>query len=142
MADRSYLGAIAVQELAKETQLLDIAEQAAVIDALASFQKFGGFGINTIATAVYAPRSTDAGKYLRHTFSGAKTINIDGDALFGALDIGSRIKGRVANTGSATFAGTNGGVVNAPGGTLVVPANATYDLIKVAANTWDLSWSA
>ena len=143
MADRSYLGPIATQEIVKNTQLLDINEQASVIDALATYAQYGSFGGPiTITTAAYSPVATDAGKYLRHTFNGAKTLVVNGDATMGALDNGARIKGRVANTGSLTVSGAAGATVIAPGGTLVVTANATYDLVKVAANTWDLSWSA
>lgn len=142
MADRSYLGAIATQELVKNTQLLDVNEQAAVIDSLAAYSQYAGFGINTVATAAYAFTAIDSGRYLRHTFNGAKTAVVNADATVGALDTGSRIKGRVANTGSITFSAGGGATLNAPGGTLVVPANATYDLIKVGPNAWDLSWSA
>lgn len=143
MADQNkYLGPVLIRELNIATQLLDVTEQKAVIDALAVLSNLSVFPPVTITTAAYNPTVADAGSYLRHTFNGAKTSAINADATFGQADPGTRIKGRVANTGSLTFSAGAGATLNAPGGTLVVPANATYDLVKVAANTWDLSWSA
>lgn len=141
MADRSFLGPVALREHNISTQLLDLNEQQGVQDALASFAQFGGLNVLTETLAARVAVRTDAGKYVRHTFNGAKTLQIPGDATLGDLDVGTRLKGRVANTGSLTITGVSGATVNAPVTTNVVTANGTYDLVKVAANTWDLFWS-
>ena len=141
MADLNYLGPVLTRELNIATQLIELFEAKAIQDALALVLQQGGFYVSTVTTAAYTVLTSDAGRYVRHTFSGAKTLSVPGDATLGPLDIGTRIKGRVANTGSLTISGTAGATVNAPTATNVVTANGTYDLIKVAANTWDLSWS-
>lgn len=143
MADRSFLGSVLLRELAIATQqpLLGTDEQTAVLDALAVFSQYVNYPVVTEATAARTAVATDAGKYIRWTFSGAKALSVPGDATLGQLDIGSQLKGRVANTGSLTITGTAGATVNAPVGTNVVTANGTYTLTKVAANTWDLQWS-
>jgi hypothetical protein len=141
MADLNYLGPVLSRELSIATQLIELFEAKAIQDALALVLQQGGFYVSTVTTAAYVVVAADAGKYIRHTFNGAKTLQVQGDALLGPLDIGTRIKGRVANTGSLTITGVSGATVNAPTATNVVTANGTYDLIKVAANTWDLSWS-
>ena len=142
MADiNKYLGANQVAEIVRATQLLSVIEQKAILDSLATSSNLGLVAVSTITTAAYTASSADLGSYLRHTYNGAKTLSVPGDATFGAADIGTRLKGRVANTGSLTISGTAGATVNAPTTTNVVTANGTYDLVKVAANTWDLFWS-
>lgn len=141
MADRSFLGPVLTRELNVATQLLEINEQTAVLDALASLSQYESFPVVTEATAARTAVATDSGKYIRWTFSGAKALSVPGDATLGPLDIGSQLTGRVANTGSLTITGTAGATVNAPTATNVVTANGTYILTKVAANTWDLAWS-
>lgn len=141
MADRNFLGPVTTREYNIATQLLSLDEQAGVQDALAVVAQFGGPQVVTEALAARVAVREDAGKYVRHTFSGAKTLQIPGDATLGALDNGAVLSGRVANTGSLTITGISGATVNAPTATNVVTANGSYRLTKVAANTWDLAWS-
>jgi len=141
MSDRNFLGPVATREYNIATQLLALNEQAGVLDALAVAAQFVGPQVVTDALAARVATQLDAGKYVRHTFSGAKTLQVPGDATMGALDAGAVLQGRVANTGSLTITGVSGATVNAPTTTNVVTANGSYRLTKVAANTWDLAWS-
>lgn len=141
MSDRNFLGPVTTREYNIATQLLSLDEQAAVLDAVAVVAQFGAALVVTDALAARVATQLDAGKYVRHTFSGAKTLQVPGDATMGALDAGAVLTGRVANTGSLTITGVSGATVNAPVTTNVVTANGSYRLTKVAANTWDLAWS-
>lgn len=95
--------------------------------------------LNTVSTASSDLDAGWASDYTRFTHSaGAKTLNVRTNATH-AIATMSKFPGRNAAANNLTIVPAGGVTINAPaGGTLVIPPQGTFTLVKVATDEWDL----
>lgn len=95
-------------------------------------------GTVTDSTTTRSLTMSDAGKYLRFTNAGTKTLTVQDEADH-AITQDSEFHGRNVGAGDLTIAEDTAVTVNVPaGGTLVIPQGGTFTLKRIAADEWDL----
>lgn len=101
----------------------------------------GGFDsiqdIETVTTT-YQLDILDVGKYLRSSSASGFNITVPANATV-AFTIGSRIEGIQAAAGQITFVAAGGVTINATPGLKTNGQWASWALIKVGTNEWDLT---
>ena len=101
----------------------------------------GGFNsIQTIetVTTTYQFDIADVGKYMRSTSASGFNMTVPANATV-AFTIGSRIEGIQAAAGQITFVAAGGVTINATPGLKTTGQWASWALIKVATDEWDLT---
>jgi hypothetical protein len=95
----------------------------------------------TVSTATRDLIQADRDKYLRFTHSGAKTFTVIEEAT-DPITQDTLVTGRVVGAGDLTIVEDGAVVVNPPaGGSLVIPPDTTFTLLRVAEDVWDLFYA-
>jgi hypothetical protein len=95
----------------------------------------------TVSTATRDLIQADRDKYLRFTFSGAKTFTVIEEAT-DQITQDTLVTGRVVGSGDLTIVEDGVVVVNPPaGGSLVIPPDTTFTLLRVAEDVWDMFYA-
>jgi hypothetical protein len=92
--------------------------------------------INT-QTVNYQLVLTDAGGLVRMNLAGANTLTVPADGTTN-FPVGSAITIRQVGAGQTTIVAAGGVTISTPSSLVVRVQNASVEVIKVAANTWDL----
>lgn len=93
----------------------------------------------TDSTTARTLDASDAGKYIRFTNAGAKTLTVDAEAFYEVLPEFGEWHIRNVGAGNLTIDEENGAVVSPPaGGTLVVPQGGTVTIKRVGLDAFDL----
>lgn len=93
--------------------------------------------VATEATTARTLSQSDSGKHIRFTSSSASTATIQTNAI-SEIETGARIRLVRAGTGSLTVSPAGGVTVNSASGLSASAQFKQLELVKVAANEWDL----
>lgn len=117
---------------------VDISAQlSAAAPALTKLASGTSVPINTQTVASYHLALSDAGTYLRMNVASANSVTVDPDSVT-SFPVGTFLTIRQAGVGITTIVAGAGVTITTPSSLVLRTQNSTVQLIKIAANTWDL----
>lgn len=89
-------------------------------------------------TASYQLATTDAGQFVRMNVASANNLTVAPDATVN-FPTGTIVTIRQVGAGTTTVVAGAGVTISTPSTLILRAQNSTIQLVKVAANTWDLA---